>query len=423
MARSKRRRQGTKAKLALKRLVMMPRYLLRFKCLGSACEDVCCIGWRVGVDAATFARYQRVVDPEMRLALQAGMELNPADQRRAEDFATMKLNERGECVFLSSERLCTIQLKLGEAFLSTTCASYPRVQNLIDGSTCERAAQLSCPEIARLALLAHDAMEVVEVEEPQPQRIPTNKVATATLPPEHPQHHFQLMRREVVRLLQRRDVSLETRLIALGFALRKLAESPSVERKLIAETFQYYFGTLAELEQQLERLVPNRTLQMSLLRQLTEERFRVSITSERYRSCVERMVKGLGTDPEQEGRTPQQAYEAALHDYLLPFLGRYPYALENLLVNHVLVSLFPFTPDRTLFEDYVIFIVRYALIKLHLVGAAACERRLTEELFIETIQSFERAIEHNIDYIELMLKMLRELNMISMAHMAILVVS
>ena len=49
-----------------KRRVLMPQYMAKFRCIGSECEDSCCVGWRVTVDEDTYKKYRRVKDPEPR---------------------------------------------------------------------------------------------------------------------------------------------------------------------------------------------------------------------------------------------------------------------------------------------------------------------------------------------------------------------
>src|SRR5208282_1770811 len=66
------------------------------------------------------------------------------------------------CPFLA-EGWCSIQKKLGEAFLPMTCATYPRLVNVVD-DVMQRSLDLSCPEAARIVLLDPDPMQFDEDE-------------------------------------------------------------------------------------------------------------------------------------------------------------------------------------------------------------------------------------------------------------------
>ena len=45
---------------------LIPRYVSRFSCIGPACEDNCCTGWRVSIDKKTFNAYRQSQHPQLR---------------------------------------------------------------------------------------------------------------------------------------------------------------------------------------------------------------------------------------------------------------------------------------------------------------------------------------------------------------------
>ena len=67
-------------------------------------------------------------------------------------FAKIRMDGANQCPMLTADRLCRIQLELGEGYLSTICATYPRIVQEVGGIR-ETALTLSCPEAARLVLL------------------------------------------------------------------------------------------------------------------------------------------------------------------------------------------------------------------------------------------------------------------------------
>ncbi|MGE5662662.1 MAG: flagellin lysine-N-methylase, partial [Ignavibacteriales bacterium] len=134
-----------------KQTVLMPNYLRDFSCIGSDCEDSCCAGWQVHIDRNTYKKYNKIRHSEIKSQLNANIKRirsNPTER----SFAKMQLRSDSSCPFLSSEKLCGIQLNLGESYLSDVCFTYPRVYNHING-VLEKSAVISCPEIARLVLL------------------------------------------------------------------------------------------------------------------------------------------------------------------------------------------------------------------------------------------------------------------------------
>ena len=131
-------------------VVLAPRYLARFRCVGAACEDTCCAGMNIAVDAPTVAAW----DARLGVARVDAM----LDRERHR----LRVLDDGACVQLDHERLCALQREHGEAALPDTCALFPRVLQQA-GERVEVTATLSCPEIARLSLLADDAHQLVEL--------------------------------------------------------------------------------------------------------------------------------------------------------------------------------------------------------------------------------------------------------------------
>jgi len=406
--------------------VVMPAYLTRFACLGSACEDTCCVGWQVGIDSDTYARYQHVKDPELGPLLRSRVRPRPPAEATREDYARIEMDPERGCPFLTPDRLCGVQLKLGEALLCNTCHTYPRSTVVADGQV-ERAAKLSCPEIARLALLDPDAMQPAQVQVPRGTRFGAGHVIpTATLPPGDPRRCFRQLRTLAVHLLQRRDVPAEARLVALGLVLRKLSDRPTLTPQEVEETFAPYLRSLHDVAAQVAGIAPRYALAVGLLRELVRLRAALPISSRRYQLCLDRITAGLRLDlaaTDGAGDGVLEAYQHALQNYYMPYIMQKPYVLENILVNDILVSPFPFCWKESLFEDYVMLVVRYAMIKLHLIGVAACEQKLTDELLIEVVQPFQRAVDHNAGYLRAVRDWLRANGVTSMAYMAVLIVS
>jgi hypothetical protein len=130
---------------------------------------------------------------------------------------------------------------------------------------------------------------------------------------------------------------------------------------------------------------------------------------ERYRRCLERVAAGLDSGRWAAGWASFEAYTV-----------QKPWVFENLLVNQVLTSNFPFHPTRGFLEEWTILACRYALIALHLVGAAAAEGALTDALVVETIQAFDKYADSE-DYWRRTLGLLRDEGLLSLEAVARLV--
>ena len=65
--------------MAKTRTILQPQYVAKFQCIGPACEDSCCIGWRVQIDKDTYQNYRKCSDDELRS--QNGLRRLPATGR------------------------------------------------------------------------------------------------------------------------------------------------------------------------------------------------------------------------------------------------------------------------------------------------------------------------------------------------------
>ena len=140
----------------------IPKYMEKFKCIGSECTDTCCAGWDINIDENSLERYKNSTG-----ALKSLVEGKFLTDDKKGDFFNagyMILKDGSRCPFLNENMLCDIHGAVGEENLCITCKSYPRVFNIVDGIY-EKSALASCEEICRLALMNKEKMEFVEAEE------------------------------------------------------------------------------------------------------------------------------------------------------------------------------------------------------------------------------------------------------------------
>lgn len=406
--------------------VRAPRYLTRFQCIGAACEDSCCAGWQgVDVDAATYARYRDVDHAELGPALRRWVQPNPAPSG-PEEHALIEVPPGGCCPFFRGDRLCAIQAVLGEAWLPASCDTFPRQATQVDG-VIELAGRFACPEITRLALLAPDALELVEIP---PDRRLTERACSwvevpwpEPVPPPDPRRAFHRLRARCLALLRRPDAALEARLQALGLALEALDAWSGLDDSALDEVFTAVGARLPLLQRQLAALQgagPHGPAPL-LIRRLWPWLAMADLPA-RYRVCLERVRDGLGLSASPSDGPEEavaRAYARALPRFRA-YLERRPYLLEHVLLNHLLLSTFPFHPQHTFFEEYAVLACRLALLKLHLVGAAAVGE-LTDELVVETVQAFDKYPD-SPDYWRRTLELLRREGALSPAGVAALLI-
>ena len=76
-------------------------------------------------------------------------------------------------------------------------------------------------------------------------------------------------------------------------------------------------------------------------------------------------------------------------------MEEYSYIFENYLVNFIYNNIFPFSESQSVFDGYILLLIRYAYIKFYLVGLYLNNEKESEENIINFIQIFSKSIEHH----------------------------
>lgn len=408
-----------------RRKTRIPSYLKDFRCIGSPCEDNCCIGWDVDFDKKSFQKYSKIKDGELGKLFKTCVRPNPDAFSDAVDFATVKLKKNKVCPFLDEAHLCKIQSGFGETYLSNVCATYPRYTNVIDG-VYEHSATVSCPEAARLILKNPKGITFTEGEEPVSARcILTYEVKSRERSNPPRVRYLQELRDVSLSVLQKRQMPLEERILLLGEFYEKLEkEGAGKTGKGLPAFITAFKNEMASgaVKPRLAGAAADHAGQMLLLKEITEAlNVFTEIDSKRYIAFTREFLAGIDAggdgNPEQEGRRVAEIYR----QYYTPFMESHEYLLENYLVNFVFKDLFPAAEGETSFDAYMMLVIRYALIKLHLIGIAGHRKGLTEETVVSFIQAFSKTVEHHKTYLENIAAHMIAKRYNTLKHMAVLI--
>lgn len=403
---------------------IIPQYMRDFSCIGSACEDSCCSGWKVTIDEDTYKKYNRVRDKDLTFILQKKVTRNRSNPSQ-KNYAKIKMEGDGSCPFLDTEKLCSIQKKLGEEYLSSTCSTYPRTTRKLN-DVLEQAGTVSCPEIARLALLNPNGIEfdeVINLVDGKSQNAPSIDTADQRLN-NSPKKYLWELRIFTISLLQNRLYPLPDRLIILGMFYQKLSELIN-EKQLdnIPGLISTYTNIVdsGSLRESLSNIPAQQNLQMELIKAMSDDRFRMGINSDRFLQCYKEALLGIGYVTDAVYADVAAKYSEMISLYYEPFMKEHEYIMENFLVNYVFNNTFPFSRYDNVFEEYVMLVVHFSIIKMLLIGVGALHKGMTTEHAVRVIQSFSKMFEHNKKFLTDLSAKLKNNGYTSMAYMAILI--
>lgn len=402
-------------------IVLQPGYVSKFTCIASDCEDTCCCGWRITIDKESYEKYKSLEACGDELF---SGRLTREDVASAEGYAEVAL-EANSCPFLNEKKLCSIQKKYGESYLSVTCAVFPRNYNLVDGGL-ELSLNMSCPHAARLALLDPSPMRFSAVStDMQACKMPELYSTEARYP------NYAELREFVIGLLQNRSYNFEDRLVILGRFCSDMENSQDGGQlaKLINEyqalIDSFGFGNF------IKSLPEQPAAMLNTVINLIEYRIKTDFTGERFLECLGRFKEGLDLTNDE---TLADSYSKTKAEFYEPFMVRQEYILENYFVNYAFKTLFPlglrkgsFKNDtaavpNTAFTEYMLLAVQYAMIKDLLIGISGYWKgEFGTQHVIKLLQSFDKNIGRDIPYLQTLLRFFNDNNGMNLACAVMLI--
>ena len=187
----------------------------KFKCIADKCEFTCCKGWEINIDNSTYNKWKNE-------NLDYLLEKVEVKDKKEVYFINKENHE--DCPFLDKQGLCDIVKNHGEEYLSITCHTFPRIENVFDD---RRELSLSC-----------SCKEVVEIISN------LNKKINLSL-----ENYIRInddlselrIREALIYIMQQENISLEYKLIICFEMLLSILENESFNKKedLLEEIEKY----------------------------------------------------------------------------------------------------------------------------------------------------------------------------------------
>jgi lysine-N-methylase len=382
-----------------------PTYAAAFRCIGSECEDHCCGDWDIPLDKATHAKYKQFPPERLGAVVSNFVFVNEIG---APDglFAHIHRAPSGLCPFFGADRLCGIQKEYGAQLLSATCSVFPRSLSQVEGRM-EGSLSLSCPEAARNVLLDPDfmwtqgdllsgAFRTDNVYHLRPSTSGADR---------KPYRYFLAIRTLLIATVRDRSRPLWQRLILIGFLCMRIEHAAATGGDDAVGAFLDEFPGILntpQMQADLENLPSDPRLRLEIVMALTDERVRDNTGGLRFRDTFWTFIEGIGSAEASPPGDDANRFLEAEQKYCGPFIEKYPFILENYLLNYMFQNLFPFGPEgstqsapQSLFEEYILMATQFAWIETLLIGISAYHREdFAEQHVIVAVQSFTRAVEH-----------------------------
>lgn len=314
--------------------IYRPTYVKDFKCNGKACGSRCCRDWRILIDEDTRQRYWSLPDDDRE-------EIFSHVDEAAQVF---KMQSSGACPFLDENFLCKLQLKHGEEFLTAVCQSFPRVTYRLGDEIFLQAMTLTRPVAAILILLRNEPIDFEVVDE-----LRTRQVFDFTARISTPAEEFLSRQRAAIKILQRRQLSINER-------LQELCE---------------FFGEKISVPVDFDALN-----HAAALAEIFGEMYDANLTINKKNQLAE-------------------TYLTHRKNILAQLRGSFVVVLENYLVNEFIMRCYPnaFAGDAA-FNSRV-FVTAYRVVEFAAVLTTISKRRLNVEDFLELLCVLNDKLDHS----------------------------
>lgn len=384
-----------------------PYYFKDFKCIGGECEDSCCIGWDIDVDEKTYNDYMKCENISFNELFKDNMHLNEECSNENIDHAKINLKDDKKCPFLDECSYCRIHSELGEEHLSNTCSHFPRVLNRINEEY-EISLDIACPEAARIVLSDKNSTSFEENDLEMNKYIVAGEIDTDDEEyEEDPIRYFKKIRDYCIYIIQNREFDLSSRLYILGDFLFTLEESCYEDSSIVCEFIENY--DLREAAEKYTRNELNYMMQISFLHNIINS---LEIYDETdsilFRKYTKQALDGFDIESNEQLEEDSDRYIEAFVDYSKEYIEENNYIFENYLVNFIYNNLFPYSESDSMFEGYMMLLIRYSLIRFYLVGRYLFSRKESTHDIINFIQVFSKAVEHDKNYMEEILEYILE---------------
>ena len=381
-----------------------PEYYNEFKCIGGSCEDSCCIGWDIDIDKVTFRKYYKVQDLEMKRMFQKNVHNNEESFSDDVDYGKVKLKDDKRCPFLDCNNYCVIHSKLGEDYLSNVCTCFPRITNLVDGCY-ERSLDVACPEAARILLLNEEGIKFKESEEEIGKHILSNQVDTKSKELSNSlAKYFKEIRKVCIKIIQNRKLELTERLFVLGEFINNLEDESESNFNNIEKFINNY--DINRTQGFYEKNSLYFMLQIDFFKKMVSLlNIDKEVDSDLCKKYTKQIIDSFNLNREDaDNRTYIEVFE----EYNKEFLDKYTYIFENYLVNFIYNNMFPFNERESIFDGYIMLLMRYSFIRFYLVGKYIKERNDSKEEIVRFIQVFSKTIEHHRSYLTKSIRYIKE---------------
>ena len=366
-------------------------FIADFVCDGSYCNSRCCREWRIDIDKSTWNKYRTLKDKNLRAEIKA--KTRYLEKRRVHAFYISE-KEDYRCPFLGEDKLCRIQRKLGEEYISDACATYPRIYVQYPTHRADKLL-LSCPMAGKLLLSQDKPLQLSETGRKAKRNSMVNESAWHS----EVMNYMLAIQQAGITVLQNKQLNLRQRLFSL-FVFCEGLQSLLTKEEQDVDTYIKIFDEGQQVE--IGRMADNfPTINSKFLKEFFGVVDKVlsskqGIISSREEQYAHKLVNYYGlTDGNSIDRIDMlyREAQAAWRKYVAM---KFPYFTENYLVYQFFGTRQPVAVHGTIIQNLSAFLIYFRIWQMFMMVLAATEKDdLTEYQIVECMGYITKLMEHD----------------------------
>ncbi len=357
---------------------LVPDYYLKFACKMGECRSACCVGWPITISMKNYFHLLGLNCPKrLRQRLDCGLRI--VDLPTEDEYARFEPRYDGNCPLRMEDGRCALHAELGDGILPDVCRLYPRGIR-IENNSYECSCANSCEAVLELLMDKTDPITF------------SYQKLTLQMPPIFERESFfetfgieLKIRLYLISVIQNRKLPLPKRIICLGDVLDRIDNATELsDRAMLDEILNQNPTEMSIKRENRDVSIEHLSFGLNIVEQMIE------ILDARSQSIRERGESALSYFREGENPTVQY-YNAKSHfDSMFPNWETF---YENMLVNHIFFSQFPFQ-DRpeNMHSEYIALCAVYATLRF--LGLGSIAENNGRDGLIDTMAAAFRLIDH-----------------------------
>lgn len=366
----------------MEKVIIKPKYVSTFSCIGPDCEDCCCTGWSIHIDKKNYKK--TLANPLFKATAKTALKKIKTDD---DHWAEIRMNSQGTCPFLTENHLCRIHAVAGEEALSNACKAFPKTHRIIADDRYE-SLSLSCPEATRIILFHPEAF-----------MFDCQSAGLASSPPlplwQSKTYDYSL------ELLLNDKLNWEQSLLAIGLLIKATEEAK--RRPSLTDALDSRYELLSqvsiegELQQQFTNLPYTPTSQKHAFGSIHRALCQAHPRRKRQRfMLLDEAVKTLSN---QENDFGIDGINLAWHEYALPALEQYPDLFERYLLYSIYHDHFPMIENSEPTSAFRLLVLDCFMIRGYLAAMAYRNKGLSEDDIVLCFQVYQVVRRHQEPFI------------------------